>query len=156
MNGCFSDVTDDNLKMIASAHALFSMLANVTKHRQLSNITQKLSTKHTVTIIDQTKKIIDDTMNMINNTTDINTLTIRLITSTVATIITTTSTSTFIPDTTTTTTTTISTTTITTNTTTTSIAETMKSKPANTIGEYDENPSTTISSHLISSTKSGI
>ncbi|CAG9540000.1 unnamed protein product, partial [Cercopithifilaria johnstoni] len=82
-----SDTTNDNFKMIASAHALFSMLANETKYRQLSSISQNLSVKHIVTTEQRKKKIIEETLHLINNTTDINTLTIKLITSTLATII---------------------------------------------------------------------
>ncbi|MCP9265487.1 hypothetical protein DINM_020802 [Dirofilaria immitis] len=67
-----SDTTGDNYKMIISAHALFSALANATKQQQqqqLSNISNNLSIQqHTVT--DQIKDIVDHTFDSVNDTTN--------------------------------------------------------------------------------------
>nr|CDQ04875.1 Bm7852 [Brugia malayi] len=172
---CFSDATVDNLKMIASAHTLFSMLANATKQRHLSSINKNLTLKYAITNNHMNNFIDNNTLHSINSTiTDINsTSTIKLLVLT-ATTITTTPLSSSSSTTTTTTTTTITTTnitpitttiTITSNTTTTVPAattanddmtttiEAVKSKFDSKTDKYDENISTA-ASDSISSTNS--
>ncbi|KAK6111428.1 hypothetical protein QQG55_43610 [Brugia pahangi] len=170
---CFSDATVDNLKMIASAHTLFSMLANATKQRHLSSINKNLSLKYAITNNHMNNFIDNNTLHSINSTiTDINsTSTIKLLVLTATTITTTALSSS--TTTTTTTTTTITTNitpitttiTITSNTTTTVPAattanddmtttiEAVKSKFDSKTDKYDENINTA-ASDSISSTNS--
>ncbi|VDN92199.1 unnamed protein product [Brugia pahangi] len=168
-----NDATVDNLKMIASAHTLFSMLANATKQRHLSSINKNLSLKYAITNNHMNNFIDNNTLHSINSTiTDINsTSTIKLLVLTATTITTTALSSS--TTTTTTTTTTITTNitpitttiTITSNTTTTVPAattanddmtttiEAVKSKFDSKTDKYDENINTA-ASDSISSTNS--